>query len=913
MSAINQKRFRLIIVLYSIGAILWLLLSRLLLTSLLFLPDWQSYSDYVLVLATAFVFYWAFRHVTRTGTPMLDPLAGEYNLSLILVDNAPDYVFVKDATSRYVLANKAYLRQVGAARLDQVVGKTDFDLFSEAVATRYVNDDRLVLQTGQPLIDQEEMRTDSTGKTLWITVTKVPLRDTSGKITGILGIIHDITERKQAADALAKVQEELESRVIERTAALAQANAALGAEIAEHRRTEQALRKSEALYRTLAENFPNGSVLLYDRDLRYILVEGAGLKPVGLSKEFLEGKTLSEGFPEQIELLEPAYRAALKGDPVYLDVPYGGNIYGVYVVPVKNEHGEVYAGMVMTQDITAYKAAETSLRESEQRFRVLSEATYEGVLIHETGIIVDANATFAQMTGYDPDTLIGKKIAALVTDDSHDLVAASTRLVASISVEVEMRRQDGSTFYADTRGRHVFYRGRNMSIVVVRDITYRKRIEAYLRNASSELERQVEARTAALSEANSRLQEEIEERCRVEAAEHEQRILAEALRDTAAALNSTLNFEEVLERILVNADRVVKHDRGNIMLIEAGFTRTVRTRGYPNAEAQDTILNARWPVATTPTFQWMIAHKKALVIPDVKEFYGWKREPAEEDWLAIGSYLGVPIVREGEVIGFLNLDCVPVGFFTPEHAARLEVFANQIATAVGNAHLYEQAKILAAMQERQRLARDLHDSVSQTLFSANAIAESLIPLFKKHPERVEQGVIELYQLIQGALAEMRTLLLELRPGALTETSLGALLHHLVEAIKGRITIDVSLSIDDQRSLPSDVQIVLYRIAQEALNNIARHAQASHISISLLNDQTRTDLHISDDGRGFDPAHIRPNHFGIGIMNERADSIGAALTVNSKIGSGTEVQVVWSERETKHTVDNPIKSSPAVHG
>lgn len=865
------------VALYGVAAVLWLAVSHSLLASFPNPATLETYWDISFIAGTAVLLLYTLRN--KLGKS--DPSQGQESLAHIVIDNAPDYVFIKDTASRYILANKAYMALIGVTQLDQIVGKTDYDLFPRILATGFVKSDQLILRTGEPSIDVEATTLDPSGKSLSITVTKVPLRDTRGKITGILGIIHDVTERKQATEALAQAHDELESRVAERTADLARTNAAL--------------QKSEALYRTLAKHFPNGAVFLYDSELRYMLVEGSELPIFGISKELLEGKTLFEIFPELADFLEPAYRSALNGTPSYHDVPYAGRTFAAYVVPVKNEQGEVYAGMVMTQDITEHKQTEAALRESEQRFRMLSEATFEGIFIHDQGVIVDVNSALAEMMSYQPEELIGRTTAEFVKDEFRDAVRANAQTGFSATIELVVIRKDGTTFQAEIRSRSVFYRGHDMRIVAVRDITDRKRIEEILRNSSVELERQVEARTAALSDVNTRLHQEIAERARVEDAEHKQRVLAEALCDTAAALNSTLNFEEVLERILANANHVVKHDRGNIMLIEDGFTRTVRTRGYDDAAVQDTVLNAHWPVATTSTFQWMIEHKRALVVPDSKKFAGWKRSDGAE-LVQIDSYLGVPILQADEVIGFLNLDCKYAGYFKPDDANRLQSFADQIAIAVGNAHQYEQAQVLAAMQERQRLARDLHDAVIQTLFSASIIAEALPRMLKEHPEKLERGLVQLHQLVRGALAEMRTLLLELRPTALLSTRLGELMRQLAEATKGRTGIQVVTSIDDQRALPPDVQMGLYRIAQEVLNNIVRHAHANRISIRLINNLDVTELSISDDGQGFDPAQIPANHFGIGIMNERAETIGAAFTIDSRIGAGTQVKVVWSDTD-----------------
>ncbi len=197
-----------------------------------------------------------------------------------------------------------------------------------------------------------------------------------------------------------------------------------------------------------------------------------------------------------------------------------------------------------------------------------------------------------------------------------------------------------------------------------------------------------------------------------------------------------------------------------------------------------------------------------------------------------------------------------------------------------------------ATAERERLARELHDAVTQTLFSASLIAESLPRVWERHPEESQRALEELRRLTRGASAEMRTLLLELRPAALTEKPLGELLGHLAEAVTSRTRVPVTTTAGGDYPLPDDVQIALYRISQEALNNVAKHAEASTVSVTLSCQPEGAALRIHDDGRGFDPSDVLPDQLGLSIMRERAEAIGAALTIESQIGHGTRVGVVW---------------------
>jgi len=200
----------------------------------------------------------------------------------------------------------------------------------------------------------------------------------------------------------------------------------------------------------------------------------------------------------------------------------------------------------------------------------------------------------------------------------------------------------------------------------------------------------------------------------------------------------------------------------------------------------------------------------------------------------------------------------------------------------------------AAIEERERLARELHDAVSQTLFSAGMIADATPTLWEKDPATGRQNLEMLSTMIRGASAEMRSLLLELRPDTLRDQTLGRLLETLAVAARARSQAEVTLTVEGDCQIPDDVTLALHRIAQESLNNVAKHAQAGEIRIGLHCSSQSVELRIKDDGRGFDPQAILAGHLGVGIMRERADKIGASLQINSKLGDGTSVDVSWSE-------------------
>ena len=279
----------------------------------------------------------------------------------------------------------------------------------------------------------------------------------------------------------------------------------------------------------------------------------------------------------------------------------------------------------------------------------------------------------------------------------------------------------------------------------------------------------------------------------------------------------------------------------------------------------------------------------------------------------VRSFMFFPIMIGDEILGAFNVSFLKPHAAGEEEQRLFQALTQRAALQIENARLYEQSQELAVLEERSRLARELHDAVTQTLFSASLVAEALPNAWEKDPTEGRGLLQELRGLSRGALAEMRMLLLELRPAALLETSLADLLRQLGEAASGMSGIPISVQMEGQGKLPPDVHIAFYRITQEALNNVVKHARARQATVRLCysgEDQAATSqkarqpedvragqtvlLSIRDDGRGFDPAQISHDRLGLGIMQERARAIGANLFVDSHPGEGTQVTVLWEQ-------------------
>ena len=205
----------------------------------------------------------------------------------------------------------------------------------------------------------------------------------------------------------------------------------------------------------------------------------------------------------------------------------------------------------------------------------------------------------------------------------------------------------------------------------------------------------------------------------------------------------------------------------------------------------------------------------------------------------------------------------------------------------------EQLKV--EIEERRQLAQNLHDAVNQSLFSAGLIAEVLPRLAERDPDAARQSLEDLRRLTRGAQAELRALLAELKPSVLAEADLGDLLRQLANAFTGRTNIPVAITVEGRALLPARVQVALYRMCQEGLSNIAKHAEASQVWLEVRRDAGGVELRLCDNGRGFDPRQPLPaGHYGLGMMRDHADAISASLDIKSRPGHGTEVVIGWKQ-------------------
>ena len=362
------------------------------------------------------------------------------------------------------------------------------------------------------------------------------------------------------------------------------------------------------------------------------------------------------------------------------------------------------------------------------------------------------------------------------------------------------------------------------------------------------------------------------------------RVIAEVGRQIA----STLDINEVLVQVVRLVQQAFGYYHVGIGLIEGDEVVQRVGAGTLWDDPQFQFKPARLKVGKEGITGWVAATGESLLVPDVSREprYVWMRGSKTR------SELAVPISVKGQVIGVLDVQSDRRNAFDESDLVVLHSLAHQAAIAIENARLYEQAQQAAVLEERNRLARELHDSVTQSLYGVTMYAEAAARLLSSRQVGMAADHLrELRDTAQEALREMRLLVFQLRPPVLEKEGLVAALQARLETVEGRAGLETEFKVEGKAQLPPEMEEGLYRIALEALNNALRHAQAHRITVHLRQDERTVMLEIADDGIGFDPTTAREQG-GLGLpgMEERATRLGGRFTVKSSPGEGTSVRV-----------------------
>ena len=763
--------------------------------------------------------------------------------------------------------NTAYAAGSGY-RVNELLGKRHFELFpnpeNEAIFQH-------VLASGQP-IEYSAKPFDfpghpERGVTYW-DWTLVPVKDASGAVLGLVFSLSDVTEQKRAEDVLRSARDELEVNVAQATAELRAAVAMLEAEVIERKRAEEALRDSEARLRILVEQVP-AILWTTDRNLVYTSQEGAGLATIGLRPGELVGRPVASTSPDAdtdaaSQLVLDSHERALTGEGVTYRVAWNGAHFEGYIEPLRDSAGETVGCIGVAMDITERTLAEQAQREREEQYRSVFESTSDAMIIASLdGRIVDANPAATRLSGYSYEEFLQLNPTVFVREDQRDAIERvfeAVRTGRRLERQATGLRKNGSQFDLELRASQFQYSGKPHILAVARDVT--ERVRAY-----QLLEQRVRERTRELS----------------------------ALLAFSRQASATLEAHPLMQLVVDEVARLVDSTGVSLLMLEGETLKMAAHRGALPATTAEQVR----VLVNDPGIRKMLLNDPApIVLPDITA----ESQQAEAIRRASGEYLHmgeqirslmwVPLVVKQRLIGGLGVGHREAAKYTDRDAGLVQAIASQAAVAIENARLYEQAHELAVMHERQRLARELHDSVTQSLYSLSLMAEAARRLVTAG--NMERGVgylVRIGESAQQVLKEMRLLVYELRPLMLERDGLASALKQRLETVEGRAGVETKLVVEGTGLLPEHIETELYRIAQEALNNSLKHSNASAVAVQLDTSSDVISLTVRDNGRGFSPEEIADKG-GLGLVSiqERTQRLGGKAEIESAPGQGVTITV-----------------------
>jgi PAS domain S-box-containing protein len=814
---------------------------------------------------------------------------------LAFIENAADGVVMVE-NGVHVYANRRFLDMFGFDDEREIVGKP----LSALVHPEDL--DRIAGYVGRDVSEEAPTRRKKSGAGARIYEFRGITKDGSvihleGSDTGIafrgravaMCFVRDITRRKEAEESARRLNSKLQRMIRERTARLESTSKRLEQEVVERRNAEAALRASEARYRAIVQD-QSELVCRFRPDTMLTFVNDAFCRFFGSSRDALMGRSF-------VPLLFGKTEAEMSGQTLEDFIPRTST-WSAETLLVQHDGQErmiQWTGRAIFdsdekpvefqgvgRDITEAKLAEgkrrafeAALRESEEKFRVLAENTAAGVVIYRNNRLLYTNPAMSAITGFTRDELSKMTVLDTVDPSLREEARKWSRAVArgmSFSTKVETKpvTKSGEERWADATAGEVVIDNKPAFVCTLIDVTERKVVENTLRQRVKDIERLYETSRVLLQHIElGRIYEEI---CRIGVEQ--------------------LGFRMVWVGLLEKGDSGVRPvafhgDREERFFGEfSGFDRNPMTRG----SVKQAVVSMQPSVTNS--------------IKSDRGFVPWRKATLER---GCRSFAAFPLIYDEEVFGVVAGYSQDEGHFTEERLRLYQSFTNLAANAVANARLLSSlsrqrdeiramASRLADVEEseRKQLARELHDRVGQNL-TALSINLNILGSRSKGRRPKDPRIDDCLSLLRDMTDSIRNVMGQLRPALLDEYGLLAALREYCGRFSRRFGIEVEVQGDGSGTgLPSASETAMFRIAQEALNNIAKHARAGRVRVTVTGDGKAVRMVVSDDGDGFvvdgafDPASRRG--WGITTMTERAEAIGGFCRIDSAPGKGTVVTV-----------------------
>jgi PAS domain S-box-containing protein len=470
------------------------------------------------------------------------------------------------------------------------------------------------------------------------------------------------------------------------------------------------------------------------------------------------------------------------------------------------------------------------------------------------GKILGTNRAMRRITGYPEDELMQSDASVLYADPAQRAqVLDQVRMAGTLSdFGMQLRRRDGSFYYASVSLSRLEMAGQEVLLGIVDDVTD-----------------QVEAREALTT-----------------------------LHQISYDLASISDLQTLLGHAVAHLHQIVDFHRAALMLVEDGEeSLTIYVYMSPALPPELTVHQV--PVSSWPSLRAVLTGRETAYIQDMQasETIQADLDNVETDWWAGAlkasrSWLGLPLLAGEHTIGLLNLLHEEANYYRADEIELARTFANQLAVAIDNIRLNEVARDAATARERSRIARELHDSVTQALYSMTLLSDATImALSAGKLETVKERLDRIRDVAREAMTEMRWLIYGLHPPVLAEAGLAAALQERLEAVEARSGIKVHFQAEGQRRLPPASETELFWVAQEGLNNALKHARARQVWVLLDDEDGLCRLTIRDDGVGFrlDTAE-RYGGYGLANMRERLAKINGRLKIITEPGQGTTLEI-----------------------